>query len=232
MSNIKSILIKLKLLLLKIKYNKKKTIIRTPHIEKTAQIGSYCLVGPNTTISSNVTIGDFTYFNSTHAPIIVENNVRIGSFVSVAPGVFIAPGNHNISYATTHPILYSDYYVNKMGYDASLLKEQGLMDADVVTEIGNDVWIGLNSVIRRGVKIGDGAVIGSGSIVTKDVPSYAVVVGNPAKIIKYRFDKDTIEKLENLELKLQDLSLEELKGIIPNSYDINLYINSMQNIRK
>lgn len=230
MSNIKTILKKIKLLSLKIKYRNKNTIIKTSDVSKSAEIGSYCLIGKNTTISSNVSVGNFTYFNSTHAPIIIESNVKIGSFVSIAPGVFIAPGNHDISYATTHPILYSNYYVNKMGYGSELLNKEGLKDTDVMTEIGNDVWIGLNSVIKRGVKIGDGAVVGSGSIVTKDVPSYAVVAGNPAKIIKYRFREDLVQKLNNLDVKLQDLTIEELKEVIPHSYNIDLYIEFMNEI--
>ena len=64
--------------------------------------------------------------------------------------------------------------------------------------VGNDVWIGCNVTIMDGIHIGDGAIIGAGSIVTKDVPPYAVAVGSPAKVIKCRFDEDTIEELEKL----------------------------------
>ena len=64
-------------------------------------------------------------------------------------------------------------------------------------EIGNDVWIGVDSVVRRGVKIGNGAVIGANSVVTKDVPSYAIVAGSPAKIIRYRFEEEKIQLIEN-----------------------------------
>ena len=62
-------------------------------------------------------------------------------------------------------------------------------------EVGNDVWIGMNVMIKGGVKISDGAIIGAGSIVTKDVPPFAIVVGSPAKILKYRFEADVIDKI-------------------------------------
>jgi acetyltransferase-like isoleucine patch superfamily enzyme len=63
------------------------------------------------------------------------------------------------------------------------------------TSIGNDVWIGANALIRQGVHIGTGAVVGMGSVVTKDIPDYAIVVGNPAKVIRKRFDASTIARL-------------------------------------
>ena len=78
------------------------------------------------------------------------------------------------------------------------------------TVIGNDVWIGRRSIILSGITIGDGAVIAAGSVVTKDVPAYAVVGGNPARIIKNRFDDDTIAGL--LEIQWWDWPMEKLKS--------------------
>lgn len=72
--------------------------------------------------------------------------------------------------------------------------KQDYIDQELRVEIGNDVWIGDNVVILKG-KIGDGAVIGAGAVVTRDVPPYAIVAGNPARVIKYRFDDETIRKL-------------------------------------
>lgn len=77
------------------------------------------------------------------------------------------------------------------------------------TIIGNDVWLGANSLVLKGVKIGDGAVIGAGAVVTKDVPPYAIVGGNPAKVIKMRFDDETIGKLMQLQWWNLDLSIIE-----------------------
>ena len=78
--------------------------------------------------------------------------------------------------------------------------------------IGNDVWIGQGSSILPGVKIGNGAIIGYNSVVSKDMPSYAIAAGNPCKIIKYRFNKQTIKQLEKL--KWWDLSTDKIKQIM------------------
>jgi tetrahydrodipicolinate N-succinyltransferase len=69
----------------------------------------------------------------------------------------------------------------------------------VKTFIGNDVWVAANSVILKGISVGNGAIIGAGAVVTKDVPPYAIVVGNPARVIKYRFDQETVEFLQKTE---------------------------------
>jgi acetyltransferase-like isoleucine patch superfamily enzyme len=91
-----------------------------------------------------------------------------------------------------------------------------------IIEIGNDVWIGTSAIILSGVKIGHGAVVAAGSIVTKSVPPYAIVGGNPAKIIKYRLSEEKIEEL--LEMKWWDWSEEKIKKnidffSIKNDYD-------------
>ena len=94
-------------------------------------------------------------------------------------------------------------------------------------EIGNDVWIGDNVFIKSGVKIGDGAVVGAGAVVTKDVPPYAVVVGVPARVIKYRFDEKTIAEL--LELKWWDLDAQIVKSLP--FRDVGLCIEKLKEIR-
>lgn len=86
--------------------------------------------------------------------------------------------------------------------------------------IKNDVWIGLNSTILEGVTIGNGAIIGACSVVAKDVPDYAVVVGNPAKIIRYRFSKDQIHKLINL--RWWELDREEIEDVMDLFYGNNV----------
>jgi acetyltransferase-like isoleucine patch superfamily enzyme len=111
---------------------------------------------------------------------------------SIAGNVIIGMTNHPVDWITTSPIAYSGrrntpYQGIKRTYERNNQK----------TVIGNDVWIGVNAIINRGVKIGDGAIIASGAIVTKDVYDYSIVGGVPAKHIKFRFDEETIKKLKN-----------------------------------
>ncbi|SDD90204.1 CatB-related O-acetyltransferase [Sporomusa acidovorans] len=116
---------------------------------------------------------------------------RIGSFCSIAPKVTIADMNHPTNYITTSPILYykSRGFIIENNLD--------LIDhsRNMKVVIGNDVWIGTNVTILPSVKIGNGAIIGAGAVVVKDVPDYAIVVGTPAKVIKYRFEEEKIKIL-------------------------------------
>jgi chloramphenicol O-acetyltransferase type B len=117
------------------------------------------------------------------------NYCNVGAFTSIANNVVIGGGMHPIEWVSTSPVFYS-------GRD-SVKKKFSEYDRTqpVLTNIGNDVWIGQNVMIKQGVYVNDGAVIGMGAIVTKDVPPYAVVAGNPAKVIKMRFEKDITEAL-------------------------------------
>lgn len=124
---------------------------------------------------------------------------KIGRYCSFASGVHIINVNHPITCKSGHPFFYHPYY----GYVKEDLRPR------IHIEIGNDVWIGQNAIILSGVsRMGDGAVVGAGAVVTKDVPDFAIVAGNPAKIIRYRFDKDTIHKLK--EERWWDNDIEEL----------------------
>lgn len=111
-------------------------------------------------------------------PNSIINNSSIGAYSSIAPHVQIGGMEHPYWEPSTSTYL-SD----------GAKRER--------TIIGNDVWIGAAAIIKAGVKIGNGAVIGANSFVNKDVPPYAIVVGAPAKLLKYRFDKKTIEELES-----------------------------------
>ncbi|OQW92808.1 MAG: hypothetical protein BWK78_00555 [Thiotrichaceae bacterium IS1] len=114
--------------------------------------------------------------------------LSIGAFTSIATGVqILLGGEHRIDWVTT--FAFNNIWKEAENVVGHYSKTKG----DVL--IGNDVWIGTEVIILSGVTIGDGAVIGAGSVVAKDVPPYAVVVGNPAKVIKKRFDDETIQKL-------------------------------------
>ena len=140
-----------------------------------------------------IKIGKFSYgFETLCNSELLES---IGSFCSVAPGVSITGGNHPIECITSSPVIY----LKEFGFLQS--DNQSIIDKHITGKviIGNDVWIGQNVTILRGVKIGNGAVIGAGAVVTKDVPPYAIVVGMPAKVIKYRFDQETIDLLNKVQ---------------------------------
>ncbi|QLK63496.1 Vat family streptogramin A O-acetyltransferase (plasmid) [Enterobacteriaceae bacterium Kacie_13] len=159
----------------------------------------------NTVNNPNIIIGDYTYYDDPddsenfernvlyHFPFIGDKLI-IGKFCALARGVkFIMNGaNHKISGISTYP-----FYIFGNGWENVMPAAEELpYKGD--TEIGNDVWIGYDALFMPGVKIGHGAIISSRSVVTGDVPAYAVVGGNPAKVIRYRFDAETIAKLEDI----------------------------------
>lgn len=118
---------------------------------------------------------------------------NVGAFCSISWNVTIGGANHDYNRITQHSFLYNDH--DKIRPESELPKYDRF-DQEVI--IGSDVWIAASASIMRGVRIGDGAVIAANTVVTKDVPPYAIVAGSPAKIIKYRFTKDIIELLMQL----------------------------------
>ncbi len=129
-------------------------------------------------------------------------NCSIGCFCSIADGVRIGGARHPIEWVSTSPVFYS-------GRDSVKKKFSTFeRDKDKYTTIGNDVWIGVNTVIIQGVSIGNGAVIGAGSIVTHDVGDYEIVAGNPAKVIRKRFSDEIVNEL--LRIKWWELDNEKL----------------------
>ena len=140
--------------------------------------------------NGEITIGSYTYINSGYI-----YNCKIGKYCSIGHNVSIGPGEHWTNRLSTFPI-------NNLVFRKHDSSEFKVVEPAV---IGNDVWVGNNAVILQGVSVGDGAIVAAGAIVTKDVPPYAVVGGIPAKILKYRFDKDTINALLRLEWWNKDI---------------------------
>ena len=179
--------------------------------------------------SPNIEVGDYTYYDDPDGPEHFEKNVLyhfdfigdkliIGKFCAIAKDVtFIMNGaNHQSTGFSTYP-----FFIFGNGWEKSA-PQPGDLPFKGNTEIGNDVWIGYNATIMPGVKIGSGAIIASKSVVTNDVPAYAVVGGNPAKIIKQRFDDKTIDAL--LSIAWWDWSNDKitahLDAIIQNNLDL------------
>lgn len=166
-------------------------------------------------------IGAFSYTGPNAA---IRNTKRIGRYCSIAQNVTVGFGEHPTDNLSTHSITYNfdnywfkDYcgnlYENSKWANALLQDTVNKMPAkkNSFCEIGNDVWIANNAVIIRGVKIGDGAIIAAGAVVTKDVPPYTIVGGVPAKPLKKRFSDDLIERL--LKLRWWNYSPEILSGL-------------------
>ncbi len=158
----------------------------------------------------------------------IRPDTIIGQFTSIAKNVYIAPGNHPVDYLSTSPFYYAPYNVDKEVYKQDVADKINGANAAQKCIIGNDVWIGLNAVVLQGVKIGDGAVVGTNAVVTKDVPPYAIVGGVPAKIIKYRFEADTIEKL--LRIKWWMLPMKEIVKL--DFGDIQASIQQVESLRE
>jgi acetyltransferase-like isoleucine patch superfamily enzyme len=149
-------------------------------------------------------IGNHTYINK--YCLIDRNTKSIGNFCSIAYGVKIGLGNHPTKWVSTHPFAYDTKY----GFVST-----GKSFDEQTTEsctIGNDVWIGANAIILAGVQVGNGAIIGANSLVTADVAPYSIVVGTPAKHIRYRFDESMIAHL--LELKWWNWNDDNIKKSI------------------
>ena len=121
-------------------------------------------------------------------------NAEIGNYTVIAKDCAIGLGVHPTNYLTCHSIFYKN---SPWGFHPEWVKPIDHLAR--VTHIGNDVWIGARCLVMDGVTIGDGAIIAAGSVVTKDVPPFAVVGGAPAKLIKYRFPQEMIDRLESIQ---------------------------------
>lgn len=175
-----------------------------------------------TVTNPNIIVGDFTYFSDTdfekhvlHHYDFNGDRLIIGKFCQIASGVtFIMNGaNHQMNSASTYP-----FYIMEGWTQTPPAREDFPLKGDTV--IGNDVWIGQNATILPGVHIGDGAIIGLGSIVGYDVEPYTIVAGNPARIIRKRFDDELIELL--LRLQWWNKSIPDIQKLIPLLTDSNL----------
>jgi len=163
----------------------------------------------------NIIVGDFSYIadsdfenHVTHHYEWNDDKLIIGKFCQIAAGVeFVMNGaNHQMNAVTTFP------FYTLEGWDMEPpVKDNLPLKGDTV--IGNDVWIGQNAVILPGVHIGDGTIIGANSVVGSNIEPYTIVAGNPAKILRKRFDDELIRLLENF--KWWDKSIEEINDLIP-----------------
>ena len=169
--------------------------------------------------SCNVKVGDYTYGDFFVREWDNKTKLVIGKFCSIAEGVmFLLGGEHRSDFISTYPF-------NVLLKTFSYIKGHPKSKGNII--IGNDVWIGSHAKILSGVKIGNGAIIGANSLVTNDIPDYAIVGGNPAKIIRFRFNEKTISLLNDI--KWWDFDEEKLLEYIPliQSDNIDKFIKSI-----
>ena len=146
------------------------------------KFGRNVVIGRWVILPEKLEIGDFSYIG---AHSVLHGNkcwIKIGKYTSLAPHVKVLAYNH-------------DYRFVNLNYN-EVISDHPYLKGDVV--IGNDVWVGAGATILPGIKVGDGAVIGAGAVITKDVEPYSIVVGNPAKRVKWRFPKKVREYLMSL----------------------------------
>lgn len=174
---------------------------------------------PPTVTFPDIKVGEYT--KVAHSGYIGHNTI-IGKYCSIAPNVSIAPYEHPTKYLSTSPEFFKAHTEN--GLKPSNSADDPFCFEDFKgCKIGNDVWIGKNVVILDGITVGDGAVIGANSTVVHDVPAYAIMAGSPARVIKYRFPPDIVEKL--LEIKWWNLPPQMLNNL---PYRIEAAVNVLE----
>lgn len=192
---------------------KAKPTIHDTSIIEDCTFGSYVEIGAHNNICESA-IDDYSY-TSENCQIIYS---KVGKFVNIASFVRLNPGQHPMHRVSQHHMLYRKEMFGFGENDCEFFDWR--RSKKVI--IGHDVWIGHNVTVMGGVTIETGAVIGSGAIVTRDIPAYAIAVGNPARVIRYRFDAHTIEELEKI--KWWDWSFEKIAKSLKDFNDIDEFI--------
>ena len=171
-----------------------KNLGTAPDIHRTASVrdtrfGVYCEVGARTKVAES-SFGDFSYVVNDSDIIYTD----IGKFCSIAAHTRINPGNHPVERVAMNHFTYRSSAYGLGDDDPAFFDWR----RESRCTIGHDVWIGHGAIILAGRTVGTGAVVGAGAIVTKDVPPFAIVVGNPARLVRYRFTPDQVARLEAL----------------------------------
>jgi len=167
-------------------------VIHTSASLSDCKIGRFCEVKERVLMRSSA-LGDYSYVER-HSELIYT---RTGRFCAIAANVRLNALNHPVHRVSQHKFTYrpNEYFVGKKVDRA--FREQRMEQGKVV--LGHDVWVGHGAIVLPGVTVGTGAVIGAGAVVTRDVESYAIVAGTPARFVRWRFDPETAQRLLQLE---------------------------------
>lgn len=195
--------------------------IPSPHTVFPNAYKTSCFI-KNVVTAPNIFIGDYTYYDDPVDPAGFEKNnvlfnypefgdrLIIGKFCAIASGTrfIMGPANHRMSSVTTYPFhVFGGVWSERTPDHLSELPRKG----DIV--VGNDVWLGRESVVMPGVHIGDGAIVAAYSVVTRDIPPYCIAGGNPARLIRQRFSDELTALL--LQLRWWDFDPETLAEVLP-----------------
>lgn len=181
-------------------------IAKTSFVGKNAFLEIPVDIADNVTFYGGSSIGAYSYIN---VGSVVFGNVKIGRFCSIGRGVELGLAQHPVEYLSTHPFQVANSLFTRNKIYNSIKRVPWQFHKETI--IGNDVWIGSKASIVSGVKIGNGAIVAAGAVVSCDVPDYAIVGGVPAKIIRLRFRSEIIEKL--LKLAWWNLPLEKINDL-------------------
>lgn len=201
----------------------KKFIAETAYISKSAVIHSPVTVGKMAEIHDRCSFGAYSLLNNYS---VLYSDVDVGRYCSIARFAEVGVAAHPHNWLSTSNLQYSNTLMR--GHPETTFKRKMSFEYDRYTKIGNDVWIGTKSTIKSGVKIGNGVIVGSGTFVNNDVPDYAIVVGTPAKILRFRFECHIIEKL--LELNWWDLSPRQLANV--DFKNVEIAIEQIKDLKK
>lgn len=200
------------------------TIDSARQISQGLRAESPCRIAKATLIG-DCSIGAFTYLG----PATEVRRSTIGRFCSIAANVAIGPAEHPLDWISSHPVGFNGvrYFDGSDDWDFFKDSRQRFQGNSARTVIGNDVWIGRNAIVRQGIRVGDGAVIAGNAFVGRDVPPYAIVGGVPARILRYRFPAETIERM--LRIRWWDWKL------LPEEHDLNMsavdgFINRLEQL--
>jgi acetyltransferase-like isoleucine patch superfamily enzyme len=182
--------------------------------------GLHCLVGPDSRLVSS-RLGNCSYVSSR----VELYRCKVGAFTSIGPRVKTVHGNHPTQWVSSHPAFYSPRKQCGRSFSTEeRVPEHRFLPEDPAFQVGlgSDVWIGADTVILEGVRIGHGAIVAAGAVVTKDVAPYAICGGVPARTLRNRFDDSTVERL--LRIAWWDWPLSALESRAPDFLDLQRFL--------